>query len=128
MVLGLLNRVAAKAATSAAVGVLAKRVSSPEAFGNGINTAFGHESVEAFFQKYGTTAKKFTYDPIKNLYVGYVSTPERREEFLSLIVMGEREGSVAASFVPEVRWGQDILGLMQKKEFADRVVAAVGPR
>ncbi|EJU14646.1 hypothetical protein LH128_02624 [Sphingomonas sp. LH128] len=124
MVFRLLNR----AASNAAVNLLAKRASSPEAFGDGIGTAFGRETVEAYFRKFGMTVKKFEYHADKDLFIGYVNTPYRKETFASMIVMGEKEGSVAASYPPEVHWGEDFFGLTARKEFLDRIVGAVGSR
>lgn len=70
MVFRLLNR----AASNAAVNLLAKRASSPEAFGDGIGTAFGRETVEAYFRKFGMTVKKFEYHADKDLFIGYVNS------------------------------------------------------
>lgn len=106
--------------TKANGSLIAKRASSEAAFQAGQQLAsHTRASVEQYFTQFGSTAKKFEYNSEANFYFGYVSTPERGE-FLSVVVMNDA-GCVACSFLPPIDQGQDFLGLMAKKEFADQV-------
>lgn len=107
-------------ARTGSASLIAKKAASDEAFENGKQLAsHGRETIELYFNKYGSTAKKFEYHQQGNFYIGYVKSAERGE-FLSVIFMSEA-GCVAASFEPPMQFGQDFLGLMGKKEFADQV-------
>ncbi len=110
----------ARLVRTGSASLIARKAASDEAFENGKQLAFhGRETVEIYFNKYGTAAKKFEYHPQGNFYIGYVKNLERGE-FLSVIFMSEA-GCVASSFEPPMQFGQDVLGLMGKKEFADQV-------
>ncbi|WP_394728943.1 hypothetical protein [Altererythrobacter sp. GH1-8] len=100
---------------------IASKAASPQAFAGGVSTAFTATSIEAFFEKFGTTEKKFRRRSNPELYYGYIETPDT-EEFLAVFVM-EEKGSVVASFRPAISTGEDVLGLMQKKFFADDIVS-----
>lgn len=117
MARGFINR----AILGASADRIAKKAASKEAFAGGAGTAFGQEAVEIYFDKYGSTARKYDYHPNPGFYIGYVKIPGNAE-FLSVVLMGPN-GSVAASFWPDIQHGQDILGLTGKKEFADQVAA-----
>jgi hypothetical protein len=92
---------------------LRKAASSKEAFDGGAGTAFSvPEIVEVYFHKYGSTEKKFDYCPNPGFYIGYVKVPNK-DEFLSVILM-QPNGSVAASFYPEIAHGQDLFGLIRR--------------
>ncbi len=104
----------------ASASLIAKKASSDEAFYNGKQLASHTPStIEQYFNKYGTTAKKFEFNEMGNFYYGYVRTPDRGE-FLSVILM-DNAGCVATSFQPPMDFGEDFLGLMGKKDFADQV-------
>lgn len=107
-------------ARTGSAALIAKKAASDEAFENGKQLAsHGRETIELYFNKYGSTAKKFEYHQKGNFCIGYVKSSERGE-FLSVILMSEA-GCVACSFEPPMQFGQDFLGLMGKKEFADQV-------
>lgn len=107
-------------ARGASAALIAKKASSDAAFFNGAQLAsHSGSTIEKYFDKYGSTAKKFEYNEVGNFYFGYVITPERGE-FLSVIIM-DSAGCVASSFLPPMDFGNDILSLIGKKEFADQV-------
>jgi hypothetical protein len=100
--------------------LIAKKAASDAAFGNGAQlAAHTRASVEQYFTRYGSTQRKFDFHDRGQFYIGYVKTPER-SEFLSVILM-DAKGCVASSYEPPINAGNDILGLMAKKEFADHV-------
>lgn len=120
MVLGFLNKLSIKAS----IDRLAAHAASQEAFDGGKATAFStRDVVEGYFQKYGNTVKKFDYHPNPGFYIGYVSLPNRGE-ILSIVIM-QPNGSTIASFEPDIAHGQDMLGLMGKKLFADQVADSI---
>jgi hypothetical protein len=120
IVLSFLNR----AAISISVDRLAKKAASPEAFDGAAPTAFStKETIEKYFYKYGSTQRKFEYHPSPGFYIGYVKVPDTIE-FLSVVFM-HKKGSVMTSFWPEIEYGEDILGLLGKKAFADKVAESV---
>ena len=101
---------------------IAQKAASARAFHGGVRTAFGTaETVESYFRKYGSTEKKFDFHPQPPFYIGYVKIPGN-EEFLSVVLM-QNDGSVVASFWPDFAHGQDLLGLMGKKLFADDIAS-----
>lgn len=111
-----------KGALAVSADLIAKKAASPEAFNRGVGTAFANaDAIEGFFRKYGTTERKFDFHADPPFYIGYVKVPGR-EEFLSVVLM-QNGGSVVASFVPDMQHGQDFLGLMGKKNFADEVAS-----
>jgi hypothetical protein len=107
--------------------LLAQKAASPAAFGDGVATALGANAVEKYFEKYGSTDKKFEYypcpehHPCPGFYVGYVKV-HKNEEFLSVVLMQDN-GSVVSSFRPIMEHGQDLVGLMGKKLFADEIAS-----
>lgn len=111
-----------KGALEVSFDLIAKKAASPEAFSGGIGTAFSNrEAVEGYFRKFGSTERKFDFHPNPPFYMGYVKVPIRAE-FLSVVMMQDG-GSVVASFEPDMRHGQDFLGLVGKKMFADEVAS-----
>lgn len=111
-----------RGALAVSADLIAQKATSTEAFSGGIGTAFSSaDAVEGFFRKYGSTERKFDFHPSPPFYIGYVKVPSRAE-FLSVVLMQDR-GSVIASFEPDMQQGQDFLGLMGKKMFADEVAS-----
>lgn len=113
-----------KLSINASIERLAEHAGSREAFDGGKATAFSTgDVVEGYFQKYGSTARKFDFHPKPGFYIGYVNLP-KRSEILSVVIM-QANGSTVASFEPEGAHGQDMLGLMGKKVFADQVAESI---
>lgn len=111
-----------RAISGFSANLIAKKASSPQAFESGAGMAFTQkETVEKFFNKYGSTEKKFDYYPKPEFYIGYVKV-DNQGEFLSVVLITE-SGSVASSYRPDIPNGQDFFGLMRKKEFADLVAS-----
>ncbi|HEX2763767.1 MAG TPA: hypothetical protein VHM92_07995 [Allosphingosinicella sp.] len=111
-----------RSALAVSADLIAKKAASPEAFERGVGTAFSDpKAVEGFFRKYGSTERKFDFHSNPPFYIGYVKVPAR-DEFLSVVLMQD-DGSVVASFAPDPSTGQDFLGLMGKKMFADEVAS-----
>lgn len=108
-----------KAAIALSVERVAQKAASLEAFDRGVGAAFSHDVVKQYFQKYGSTARKFEYHPDPGFYIGYVQVPSR-DEFLSVVIMQEK-GSVIASFEPEMMHSDDVLGLIGKREFSRKI-------
>lgn len=111
-------------ARSVKVELIAKLVTSYEAYDGGtlIKNVAPH-NVRDYFRKYGSTARKFDHIEGDDIYVGYVRMPGK-PEFLSAIVLAG-EHAVAVSFDSETDDSNDFLTLMAKKEFAERMTAAV---
>ena len=111
-------------ARSVKVELIAKLVTSYEAYDGGtlIRNVAPH-NVRDYFRKYGSTARKFDHIESDDIYVGYVRMPGK-PEFLSAIVLAG-EHAVAVSFDSETNDSNDFLTLMAKKEFAERMTAAV---
>ncbi|MEA1071080.1 hypothetical protein [Sphingomonas sp. LY160] len=102
--------------------MIAKKAVSDVAFDRGVGMAFSEAgTVESYFRKYGSTEKKFEFNATPPFYMGYVKMAGH-EEFLSIVLM-QADGSVAASFRPDMAHGQDMLGLMGKKQFADQIAS-----
>lgn len=113
-----------RGAVDVSADMIAKKAISAEAFEGGVGTAFSSaDVVERFFRKYGSTERKFDYHANPPFYIGYVKVPSR-EEFLSVVLMQD-DGSVVASFSPDLQHGQDFVGLMGKKMFADEIASQV---
>lgn len=109
-----------KAAIYFSVDMLAKVAASPEAFDCAVPTAISLKvTIESYFFKYGSTKQLFEYHPSPGFYIGYVKVPNK-SEFLSVVIMHEK-GSYMSSFWPEIDYGQDMLGLIGKKIFADKI-------
>lgn len=127
MVLNLFTKFSIKVSElsiKASIDRLATHAASQEAFDGGKGTAFSSSDVvEGYFQKYGNTVKKFDYHPNPGFYIGYVSLPNR-SEILSVVII-QPNGSIIVSFEPDIAHGQDMLGLMEKKIFADQVADTV---
>ena len=120
MVLGFLNRAAIKVS----IDRLAGHAATQEAFDGGKPTAFPDRNVvEGFFEKYGSTSRKFDYHASHQFYIGYVNIP-KCSEILCVVFMQEK-GSTIASFEPDISNRQDVIGLMEKKMFADQVVEGI---
>ncbi|WP_213990686.1 hypothetical protein [Sodalis sp. dw_96] len=99
---------------------IAQAASSQEAFDNGKGTAFSvPEIIELYFQKYGSTQKKFDCHSSPKFYIGYVKIPGKNE-FLSVILI-QPKGSIAVSFYPDAIYSNDLFGVMAKKAFADKI-------
>lgn len=111
-------------ARSVKVELIAKLATSYEAYDGGtlIKNVAPH-NVRDYFRKYGSTARKFDHIEGDDIYVGYVRMPGK-PEFLSAIVLAG-EHAVAVSFDSETDDSNDFLTLMAKKEFAERMTAAV---
>ncbi len=111
-------------ARSVKVELIAKLVASYEAYDGGtlIKNVAPH-NVRDYFRKYGSTARKFDHIEGDDIYVGYVRMPGK-PEFLSAIVLAG-EHAVAVSFDSGADDSNDFLTLMAKKEFAERMTAAV---
>ncbi len=111
-------------ARSVKVELIAKLVTSYEAYDGGtlIKNVARH-NVRDYFRKYGSTARKFDHIESDDIYVGYVRMPGK-PEFLSAIVLAG-EHAVAISFDAETDDSNDFLTLMAKKEFAERMTAAM---
>ena len=102
--------------------LIARKASSPEAFEGGVAMAFTQkEGIEIFFNKYGSTEKKFDYYPNPEFYIGYVKV-DHQDEFLTVVLMSET-GTVVTSFWPDIPTSQDFFGLMRKKEFVEFVAS-----
>lgn len=113
-----------KAIIGVSIDRLAQAAASQEAFDGGKATAFStSDVVEGYFQKYGSTARKFDYHPKPGFFIGYVILPSIGE-ILSVVIM-QAGGSTVASFEPESSHSEDVLGLMGKKAFADEVAASI---
>ncbi|HCQ53254.1 MAG TPA: hypothetical protein DIV82_03840 [Brevundimonas diminuta] len=106
------------------VELIAKLVTSYEAFDGGtLIRGVAPHNIRDFFRKYGSTVRKFDHIADGDIYVGYVRMPGRSEFLTALILAGDN--AVAVSFDSEVGESNDFLTLMAKKEFADRMTAAV---
>ncbi|MCT8000578.1 hypothetical protein NZL82_01660 [Sphingomonas sanguinis] len=113
LVFGLLNKVV----ISKSIDMIAKKAASPEAFNKGVSTSFSTpEAIEGYFQRYGSTERKF--DRRARFLFGYVKVEGR--EFLSLVFPAPN-ATTLASFEPDFPPGQDFMSLMARKEFADRI-------
>jgi len=106
------------------VELIAKLTTSYEAYDGGtlIKNVAPH-NVRDYFRKYGSTARKFDQNNDGDVYIGYVRI-SGKPEFLSAIVLAGHH-AIAASFDSETDESNDFLTLMAKKEFADRINAAV---
>lgn len=115
---------ASNLARSIKVELIAKLASSYEAYDGGtvIKNVAPH-NVRDYFRKYGSTARKFDQNSDGDVYTGYVRI-SGKPEFLSAIVLAGQH-AIAVSFDSETDESNDFLTLMAKKEFADRINAAV---
>lgn len=115
---------ASNLARSVKVELIAKLATSYEAYDGGtlIKNVAPH-NVRDYFRKYGNTARKYDHIENDDIYVGYVRMSDR-PEFLSAIVLAGAH-AVAVSFDSETDDSNDFLTLMAKKEFAERMTAAV---
>jgi hypothetical protein len=119
MVLSILN----KAAIALGANRIAQVAASPEAFADRVMTAYSApETIEFYYRKFGSTERKFDYHPYPRLYVGYIKVPDK-DEFLSVVFLNPDGGSAVASYWPDFTYGQDLLGLMGKKAFADQITS-----
>lgn len=112
-----LNRVA----INASVERLAKAAVSPEAFQNGVGTAFTtRETFSAFYNKYGSRMFGFRYNEKPAFYIGYIQPAD--EEFLcAIVLLPEGKGSVVASFRPELDQPGSISNTLTKMRFQEEV-------
>lgn len=106
------------------VELIAKLATSYEAYDGGtLIKGVARHNIRDYFRKYGSTARKFDHIAEDDIYIGYVRM-SYKPEFLSAIILAG-ENAVAVSFDSEVGESNDFLTLMAKKEFADRMTAAV---
>lgn len=113
-----------KVAVNASIERIAKVAATTQAFESGVTTAFRTEEVIAgFFNKYGTTQRRYDFHPQPGFFIGYVRVPDQSDEFLCLVILQPREGSVVSSFWPELDHGQDLFGLIGKQMFAEKIAA-----
>lgn len=115
---------ASNLARSVKVELIAKLAASYEAYDGGtlIKNVAPH-NVRDYFRKYGSTARKFDQNSDSDVYIGYVRM-SGKPEFLSAIVLAGHH-AIAVSFDSETDESNDFLTLLAKKEFADRINAAV---
>lgn len=106
------------------VELIAKLATSYEAYDGGtLIKGVARHNIRDYFRKYGSTARKFDHIAEDDIYIGYVRMPYKPEFLSALILAGD--DAVAVSFDSEVGESNDFLTLMAKKEFADRMTAAV---
>ncbi|MCO7057040.1 hypothetical protein [Pseudomonas juntendi] len=78
-------------------------------------------AIRSFFQKYGTTEKKFErFEKPFGFYIGYVKTMTQVEH---VALIGRQGGNIVINSIePPMQFGNDLLSLIGKKQFIDDIV------